>query len=90
MVILLRVQDKKQKFKYTSMGPYRICEITPHQGTGRVETLDGIENVEFLNGNKFKRYYDPLTIETIQIEWEKQAAKEKELKCIVDAIKEGK
>ena len=68
------------------MGPFKVCEITP-QGTIRVETLDGIETVGFLNGSKFKRYYDPLTIETIQVA---RVAKEKELKCIQDAIKEGK
>ena len=71
------------------MGPYQICKITP-QGTVRVETLDGVETVGFLNGSKFKRYYKPLTIETIQVERDKQATKEKELKRIKDAIQEGK
>ena len=89
MVLLFGVRDKKRKLKYTGMGPYRICKITP-QGTVRVETLDGIETVGFLNGSKFKRYYDPLTIETIEMAREKQAAKEKELKRIQAAIKEGK
>ena len=71
------------------MGPFKVCEITS-QGTIRVETLDGVETVGFLNGSKFKRYYDPLTIETIQVARDKKAAKEKELKRIQDAIKEGK
>ena len=70
------------------MGPNQICEITP-QRIARIETLDGVETVKFLNGSKFKRYYNPLTIATIQVEWEKQANKEKELKRIKDAIKEG-
>ena len=89
MVLLFDVRNKKRKLKYTGMGPYRICKITP-QGTVCVETLDGVETVGFLNGSKFKRYYDPLTIETIQVEWDKQANKEKELKRIKDAIQEGK
>ena len=89
MVLLFGVRNKKQKLKYTGMGPYQICEITP-QGTVRVEILDGIETVGFLNGSKFKRYYDPLTIETIQVERDKQANKEKELKRIKNAIQEGK
>ena len=89
MVLLFGVRDKKRKLKYTGMGPFKVCEITP-QGTIRVETLDGIETVGFLNESKFKRYYDPLTIETIQVARDKQAAKEKELKRIQDAIKEGK
>ena len=55
-----------------------------------LKRLDGVETVGFLNGSKFKRYYDPLTIETIQVERDKQATKEKELKCIKDAIQEGK
>ena len=44
----------------------------------------------FSQWSKFKRYYDPLTIETIQVARDKQATKEKELKHIQDAIKEGK
>ena len=89
MVLLFGVRDKKRKLKYTGMGPFRICEIMP-QGTVRVKTLDGIETVGFLNGSKFKHYYNPLTIETIEMAREKQAAKEKELKRIQDAIREGK
>ena len=89
MVLLFGVRDKKRKLKYNGMVPFKVCEITP-QGTIRVETLDGVETVGFLNGSKFKRYYDPLTIETIQVAHDKQAVKEKELKRIQDAIKEGK
>ena len=29
MVLLFGIRDKKQKLKYTGMGPYQICEITP-------------------------------------------------------------
>ena len=76
MVLLFGVRDKKWKLKYTDMGPFKVCEITP-QGTIRVETLDGIETVGFSNGSKFKRHYDPLTIKTIQVARDKQAAKEK-------------
>ena len=76
LVLLFGVRDKKRKLKYTGMGPFKVCEITP-QGTIRVETLDGIETVGFLNGSKFKRYYDPLTIETIQVARDKQVAKGK-------------
>ena len=64
MVLLFVVRDKKQKLKYTGMGPYSICDITP-QRTVCVKTLDGIKTFRFLNGSKFKRYYNPLTIETI-------------------------
>ena len=49
MVLLFGVRDKKRKLKYTGMGPFKVCEITP-QGTIRVETLDGIKTVGFLNG----------------------------------------
>ena len=89
MVLLFGVRNKKRKLKYTSMGPYQICEITP-QGTVCVETLDGVETTGILNGSKFKRYHNPLTIEIIQVEWDKQTTKEKELKRIKDAIQEGK
>ena len=56
----------------------------------QVETLDGVETVGFLNGSKLRQYYDPLTIETIQVARDKQATREKELKYIQDAIKESK
>ena len=29
MVLLFGLQDKKWKLKYTGMGPFRVCEITP-------------------------------------------------------------
>ena len=39
---------------------------------------------------KFKRNYNPLTIQTLQVERDKQATKEKESKRIKDSIQEGK
>ncbi|MCO5559123.1 hypothetical protein L7F22_012715 [Adiantum nelumboides] len=74
------------KLKYAGKGPYRVCEITP-QGTIRVETLDGIETVRFLNGSKFKRYYDPLSQEELQeMHKKKEAKKQAELKKIQTQI----
>lgn len=64
MVLLFGVQDKKRKLKYTGLGLYRICKISP-QGTILVKTLDEVEAVGFFNGNNFKKYYGALTIKTI-------------------------
>ncbi|MCO5581925.1 hypothetical protein L7F22_035814 [Adiantum nelumboides] len=81
-VLMYGVRNEKKKLKYAGKGPYRVCEITP-QGTIRVETLDGIETVGFLNGSKFKRYYDPLSQEKLQeMHKKREAKKQAELKKI--------
>ncbi|MCO5564752.1 hypothetical protein L7F22_018420 [Adiantum nelumboides] len=81
-VLMYGVRNEKKKLKYADKGPYRVCEITP-QGTIRVETLDGIETIGFLNGSKFKRYYDPLSQEELQeMHKKKEAKKQAELKKI--------
>ncbi|MCO5610456.1 hypothetical protein L7F22_064694 [Adiantum nelumboides] len=81
-VLMYGVRNKKKKLKYAGKGPYRVCEITP-QGTIRVETLDGNETVGFLNGSKFKRYYDPLSQEELQeMHKKREAKKQAELKKI--------
>ncbi|RYA42775.1 DDE-type integrase/transposase/recombinase, partial [Enterobacter cloacae complex sp. GF14B] len=73
-VLMYGVRNEKKKLKYAGKGPYRVCEITP-QGTIRVETLDGVETIGFLNGSKFKRYYDPLIQEELCAIHTKKAAK---------------
>ncbi|MCO5557534.1 hypothetical protein L7F22_011100 [Adiantum nelumboides] len=81
-VLMYGVRNEKKKLKYAGKGPYRVCEITP-QGTICVETLDGIETVGFLNGSKFKRYYDPLSQEELQeMHKKREAKKQAELKKI--------
>ncbi|MCO5600411.1 hypothetical protein L7F22_054523 [Adiantum nelumboides] len=81
-VLMYGVRNKKKKLKYAGKGSYRVCKITP-QGIIRVETLDGIETVGFLNGSKFKRYYDPLSQEELQeMHKKKEAKKQAELKKI--------
>ena len=81
-VLMYGVRNEKKKLKYAGKGPYRVCEITP-QGTIRVETLDGVETVGFLNGSKFKRYYDPLSQKELHTIHQKNAAKaQAELKKI--------
>ncbi|MCO5604957.1 hypothetical protein L7F22_059132 [Adiantum nelumboides] len=81
-VLMYGVRNKKKKLKYAGKGPYRVCEITP-EGTIRVEILDGIEIIGFLNGSKFKRYYDPLSQEELQeMHKKREAKKQAELKKI--------
>ncbi|MCO5563733.1 hypothetical protein L7F22_017380 [Adiantum nelumboides] len=81
-VLMYGVRNEKKKLKYAGKGPYRVCKITP-QGTICVETLDGIETVGFLNGSKFKRYYDPLSQEELQeMHKKKETKKQAELKKI--------
>ncbi|MCO5606432.1 hypothetical protein L7F22_060620 [Adiantum nelumboides] len=73
-VLMYGVCNKKKKLKYAGKGPYRVCKITL-QGTILVETLNGIETIGFLNGNKFKRYYDLLSQEELQEMHQKRKAK---------------
>ncbi|RYA68023.1 hypothetical protein DD595_25765, partial [Enterobacter cloacae complex sp. 4DZ3-17B2] len=73
-VLMYEVRNEMKKLKYAGNGPYQVCEITP-KGIIRVENLDGVETIGFLNGRKFKRYYDPLSQEELRAIHTKKAAK---------------
>ena len=41
-------------------------EITPH-GLVRITALDGVVIKGYINGSKLKRFYGPLTLQTLQV-----------------------
>ena len=48
------------------MGPYQVVEITT-QGAIKIATLDGVVMEGYINGSKLKKFYGPLTLQTLQI-----------------------
>ena len=59
------VRNTKLKLKYQGMGPYQVVEIMP-QGAVTIATLDGVVMEGYVNGSKLKRFYGPLTLQTLQ------------------------
>ena len=58
------VRNTKRKLKYQDMGPYQVMEIMP-QGAIMIATLDGVVMEGYINGSKLKRFYGPLTLQTL-------------------------
>ena len=58
-------RNTKQKLEYQGMWPYQVVEITP-QGAVRIATLDGVVIEGYINGSKLKKFYGPLTLQTLQ------------------------
>ena len=59
------IRNTKRKLKYQGMGAYQVVEITP-QGAIRIATLDGVVMEGYINGSKLKKFYGPLTLQTLQ------------------------
>ena len=71
------VRNTKCKLKYQGMGPYQVVEIMP-QGAVRIATLDGVVMEGYINGSKLKRFYGPLTLQTLQTIHSNQRRKKEE------------
>ena len=65
LCLMYSVRNTKRKLKYQGMGPYQVVEITL-QGAVRIATLDGVVMEGYINGNKLKRFYGPLTLHALQ------------------------
>ena len=71
------VRNTKRKLKHHGMGPYQAVEIMP-QGAVWIATLDGTVMEGYINGSKLKRFYGPLTLQTLQTIHSNQKRKKEE------------
>lgn len=60
LVLLCTLKKSKRKLKKHGLGPYVIQTIL-NSGAIRLATLDGQEMTAFINGSRFKKFYEPLT-----------------------------
>ena len=60
LVLLYTLKKYKQKLKKHGLGPFVINELTS-SGAVRLETLDGAQMPNFINGSRLKKYEEPLT-----------------------------
>ena len=71
------------------MEPYQVVEIMP-QGAVRIATLDGVMMEGYINSSKLKRFYGPLTLQTLQTIHSNQRRKKEEKLVQLRARKEAK
>ena len=64
-MLLYTLKKPKQKLKKHKLGPFVINELTS-SGAIRLETLDGAQMPNFINGSFLKKYEEPLTKHMIQ------------------------
>ena len=60
LVLLYTLKKAKRKLTPRGLGPYVINTIT-NGGAVRLETLDGQQMANFINGSRLRRYQEPLT-----------------------------
>ena len=59
-MLLYTLKKHKRKLKKRVLGPFVINELTS-SGAVRLETLDGAQMPNFINGSRLKKYEEPLT-----------------------------
>ena len=60
LVLLYTLKKHKCKLKHRGLGPFVISELQS-SGAVRLETLDGEQMPNFINGSRIKKYEEPLT-----------------------------
>ena len=65
LVLLYTLKKHKRKIKMRGLGPYVLNTISP-SGTMRLETLEGEQMANFINGSRLKKYEEPLTEDMLQ------------------------
>ena len=64
-MLLYTLKKHKRKLKKRGLGPFVVSELTS-SGAVRLETLDGAQMPNFINGSHLKKYEQPLTEEMLQ------------------------
>ncbi len=65
LVLLYTLKKHKRKLKKRGIGPFVVSELTS-SGAVRLETLDGAQMPNFINGSRLKKFEQPLTEGMIQ------------------------
>ena len=65
LVLLYTLKKHKRKLKMWGLGPYVLNTMSP-SGVVRLETLEGEQMANFINGSRLKKYEEPLTEDMLQ------------------------
>ena len=65
LVLLYTLKKHKRKLKKRGLGPFVVSELTS-SGAVRLETLEGAQMPNFINGSRLKKYKEPLTEDMLQ------------------------
>ena len=63
-MLLYTLKKHKRKLKKQGLGPFVVSELTS-SGAVRLETLEGAQMSNFINGSRLKKYELPLTEEML-------------------------
>lgn len=88
LVLLYTLKKDKRKLTPRGLGPYVIHTIT-NGGAVRLETLDGVQMTNFINGSRLRRYMGPLTDEILERSHAAKNAKERKAQMIAEAQAEA-
>ena len=89
LVLLYTLKKAKRKLTSRGLGPYVINTITSG-GAIRLETLDGHQMANFINGSRLRRYHEPLTEEILARLHAAKNEKERQAQLIAEAQMEAK
>ena len=89
LVLLYTLKKDKRKLTPRGLGPYVINTIT-NGGAVRLETLDGQQMANFINGSRLRRYHEPLTAEILDRLHAAKNEKEQKAQMIAEAQVEAK
>ena len=84
LVLLYTLKKNKRKLTPRGLGPFFINTIT-NGGDVRLETLDGEQMTNFINGSRLFGYIKPLTDEILEHLHGANNAKERKAQMIVEA-----
>ncbi|MCO5548049.1 hypothetical protein L7F22_001505 [Adiantum nelumboides] len=89
LVLLYSLKKDKQKLTPRGIGPYVINTIT-NGGAVRLETLEGEQMANFINGSRLRRYHEPLTDEILERLHAAKNKKERNEQIKIEAQEEAK
>ncbi len=88
LVLLYTLKKDKRKLTPRGLGPYVVNTFTTG-GAIRLETLDGEQMTNFINGNRLRRYMKPLMDEILERLHVAKSAKERKAQMIDEAQAEA-
>ena len=89
LVLLYTLKKHKRKLKKRGLGPFVVSQLNT-SGAVKLETLDGAEMPNFINGSRLKKYELPLTEEMLAALHNSKTYKEGQARLIAEAQREAK
>ena len=88
-MLLYTLKKHKRKLKKRGLGPSVVSKLSS-SGVVRLETLDGVQITNFINGSRLKKYELPLTEEMLQQLYQAKTYKQGQIELKEHAQREAK